>query len=92
MRSGGVQGRSEGFIGGQGRSRKIREVRVGQERLEECRRGQEVREVRECEGRLWNLWEVRGVLKTSVCSDYHNTFMKPKGVLVLFTLEDLLLD
>ena len=90
--SGGVQGRSEGFNRGHWRSGEVREVRVGQERSEECRRGQEVREVRECEGRLWNLWEVRGVLKTSVCSDYHNTFMKPKGVLVLFTLEDLFLD
>ena len=41
MRSGGVQGRSEGVIGGQGRSREVREVRVGQERSGKCRRGQQ---------------------------------------------------
>ena len=41
MRSGGVQGRSEGFNRGHWRSGEVREVRVGQERSEECRRGQE---------------------------------------------------
>ena len=69
MRSGVVQGRYEGFKRGHWRSGEVREVRVGQVRPGECRRGQEVREVRECEGRLWNLWKVRGVLKTSVCSN-----------------------
>ena len=41
MRSGGVQGRSEGFIGGHWSSGEDREVRVGQERSGECKRGQE---------------------------------------------------
>ena len=74
----GVQGRSEGFIGGHWMSGEVREVRVGQDRSGKCKRGKESqsREVRECQGRLWNPWEVRGVLKTSVCSDNHKTFMK----------------
>ena len=41
MRSGGVQGRCEGFIGGHWRSGEVREVRLGQERSGECRRSQE---------------------------------------------------
>ena len=53
VRSGGVQGRSEGFIWGHWRSGEVREVRVGQEGSGECRKGQENRssEVRECQGR-----------------------------------------
>ena len=40
VRSGGVQGRSEGFIGGHWRSGEVIDVRVGQERSGKCRRVQ----------------------------------------------------
>ena len=42
VRSGGVQWRSEGFLGGHWSSGEVREVRVGQKRSGECMSGQEI--------------------------------------------------
>ena len=65
VRYGGVQGRSEGFVGGHWSSGEVREVRVGHERSGECRRGQgnpgKSRDVRGVYGIYGSSGEYRGV-------------------------------
>ena len=60
VRSGGVQGRSEGFIGGHWRSGELIDVRVGQERSGKCRRVQGVQGIQGSQGMSGEVMESMG--------------------------------